>query len=92
MSIFGWILIQQRVAGVYFDWMLSWNSYKLGFGLPRSNFWLGLETIHQLTTSQSYRVRFEVQQQTTGMWFSAEYWTFIVSDELSAMYRITIEG
>jgi ficolin len=92
VSVFGWIVIQQSVDDQPFDWQLPWDSYKNGFGSPDSNFWLGLETVHQLTYSGSYRIRFEVQQRSTGLWYSAEYWTFVIDDEATYPYRIHVNG
>ncbi|ESN96880.1 hypothetical protein HELRODRAFT_86064 [Helobdella robusta] len=58
-SVNGWIVIQQRIDGSQsFD--QNWDTYKLGFGTYYKNFWLGLEKMHQLTTSADYRLRFEV--------------------------------
>jgi len=56
MSVFGWIIIHQHVDDTL-DWNLSWAIYKVGFGSIYSNFWLGLENMHLLTTSQPYRLR-----------------------------------
>ena len=41
---------------------MTWNDYATGFGDPTSSdFWLGLEYIHLLTTSANYRLRIEMQ-------------------------------
>jgi len=74
MSVFGWIIITQRL-GYAFNWNLSWADYKAGFGSIDADFWLGLEKIHLLTSFQPYRLRIEMQQQSTDLWFSAEYWS-----------------
>jgi len=39
-----------------------------------------------------YRLRFEVQQQSTGLWYSAEYWSFTIGDESNDQYRINTDG
>jgi len=56
MSVFGWIIIHQRI-GDTLDWNMNWDNYSAGFGSIDSNFWLGLENMHLLTSSQSYRLR-----------------------------------
>ena len=74
MSVFGWIIIHQNVDS-NFNWYRLWADYKAGFGSIDADFWLGLEKMHLLTSSQAYRLRVEVQEETTGDWYSAEYWT-----------------
>jgi len=34
----------------------------------------------------------EVQQQSTGLWYSAEYWSFTIGDEANDQYRINVDG
>ena len=80
MSVFGWIIIHQRL-GFTFNWNLSWADYKAGFGSIDADFWLGLEQMHLLTGCQSYRLRVEMQQRRSNLWFSAEYWSFKIGDE-----------
>ena len=46
----GWTLFQKRVDGSE-DFSRDWNDYVQGFGDPATNYWLGLENIHQMTTS-----------------------------------------
>jgi len=82
MSVFGWIIFHQRI-GYAFDWNLPWADYKAGFGSIDADFWLGLEKIHLLTSSQPYRLMVEVQERSTNLWYSAEYWSFKIGDELN---------
>jgi len=91
MSVFGWIMIQQRL-GYTFDWNLPWDDYKAGFGSVYFDFWLGLEQIHLLTSSQPYRLRVEMQERSANLWYSAEYWSFKVGDELNYKYRLELSG
>ena len=58
MSVFCWIVIHQRIND-NLDWELPWADYKAGFGSIDSNFWLGLENMHLLTSSQPYRLMTE---------------------------------
>jgi len=91
MSVFGWIIIHQHL-GYTFNWNLSWADYKAGFGDIGADFWLGLEKMHLLTSSQPYRLRVEVQQNSTNLWYSAEYWSFKIGDELNDKYRLKVSG
>ena len=91
MSVFGWIIIHQHL-GDAFDWNLPWATYKAGFGSINADFWLGLEKMHLLTSSQPYRLRVEVQEYNTNLWYSAEYWSFKIGDELNDKYRLEVSG
>jgi len=55
MSVFGWIIIHQHVDDTL-NWYLPWADYKAGFLSVESNFWLGLENMHLLTSSKPYRL------------------------------------
>jgi len=90
-SVFGWVIIHQHI-GFTFNWNFSWAGYKAGFGSTDTDFWLGLERMHLLTSSQPYRLRVEVQQKDTELWFSAEYWSFKIGDELNDRYRLELDG
>jgi len=91
MSVFGWIIIHQHL-GLTFNWNLSWADYKAGFGSIDADFWLGLEKVHLLTSSQPFRLRVEMQQKPTNLWYSAEYWSFQIGDELNDKYRLEVSG
>jgi len=92
MSVFGWIVVHQHINSNGFDWQRSWADYRAGFGSVDADFWLGLEKVHLLTTSQPCRLRVEMQQESTGDWYSAEYSSFSVGDETNDKYRIAVDG
>ena len=54
-SVFGWIITHQHL-GYTFNWQRSWAEYKAGFGSIDADFWLGLEKMHLLTSTQPYRL------------------------------------
>jgi len=91
MSVFGWIIIHQHL-GYTFDWNLTWADYKAGFGSIDDNFWLGLEKMHLLTSSQPYRLRIEMQMYNGNLWYSAEYWSFKIGDGPNDKYRLEVSG
>ena len=91
MSVFGWIIFRQHL-GYNYDWDLPWADYKAGFGSIDADFWLGLQKVHLVTSSQPYRLRVEVQERATELWYSAEYWTFKIGDELNDKYRLEVSG
>ena len=50
MSVFSWIIIHQRPS--FWNWSRPWAEYKAGGGLIHGDFWLGLERMHLLTSSE----------------------------------------
>lgn len=94
MSVFGWIIIHQHLDST-FDWKLPWADYRNGFGSLNFNsdtYWLGLEIVHLLTSSQPYRLRVEVQKASSELWYSAEYWSVQVGDETNDKYQLDVSG
>ncbi|XP_024412856.3 angiopoietin-related protein 6 isoform X1 [Desmodus rotundus] len=45
----GWTVIQRRQDGSV-NFFTTWQHYKVGFGQPDGEYWLGLEPVHQLTS------------------------------------------
>ena len=92
-SVFGWIVMMIRIGGSSFSWNQPWSVFKNGFGSlcsSSSDFWLGLERMHQMTSAATYRLRVELQKQD-GQWMSAEYATFVVGDETTTKYRLNVD-
>jgi len=85
------LLIQQNVDGSNF-FNRSWAEFKVGFNDSRGNYWLGNELLHQLTSTNNYKLRFDLRE-TGGShsWYWAEYNTFVVSDEASN-FRLQVAG
>ncbi|XP_058053585.1 ficolin-2-like [Anopheles bellator] len=51
----GWIVIQHRFNGST-NFYRNWKEYQNGFGQLEGEFWLGLDRIHQLTTSKPHEL------------------------------------
>ncbi|XP_030391379.1 ficolin-2-like isoform X1 [Gopherus evgoodei] len=56
----GWIVFQRRVDGSV-DFFRDWNLYKRGFGSQLSEFWLGNDNIHLLTSLGTNELRVDLR-------------------------------
>jgi len=89
MTVNGWIILQQRInLNSSFDQL--WQAYKDGFGSLGSDYWLGNENVHLLTSSGKYKLRFEMLSAVVG-WVSAEYDSFQLDSE-AGLYKIHVDG
>jgi len=68
-----------------------WAEYKVGFGDPSGNYWLGNDLLSQLTANYRYKLRFDLQQRDTGNWYYAEYSWFRVLSEADS-YTLMVTG
>lgn len=61
----GWLVIQRRSSGAV-GFNRSWTEYQNGFGDVEQfgEFWLGLETIHQLTKAGDQELLVELKNET----------------------------
>ena len=75
----GWLIIQRRMDGSV-DFYRGWRDYRQSFGNPSGEFWIGLETMHSLTRSRTYKLRIDLED-SDGNTRYAEYSTFALSDE-----------
>ena len=84
----GWTVFQMRLNGSV-DFYLNWSDYKLGFGSLRSEFWLGLDKIHRLTSDDNNMLRVDLED-FEGNTVYAEYNTFGVMSE-NDKYKLILD-
>ncbi|TFK08334.1 emopamil-binding protein-like [Platysternon megacephalum] len=75
----GWIVFQKRVDGLV-DFFRDWNSYKRGFGSRLSEFWLGNDNIHLLTSTGTHELRIDLSDFENNRVF-AKYKSFKILGE-----------
>ncbi|XP_076071153.1 uncharacterized protein LOC143042628 isoform X2 [Mytilus galloprovincialis] len=84
-----WTVIQRRVDGSV-EFERTWNEYKEGFGNVNTEYWLGNEYIHSITTNGPHRVHI-ILEQNNGTISYADYSIFHVDDE-STKYLLNVTG
>ncbi|KAK7090942.1 hypothetical protein V1264_010676 [Littorina saxatilis] len=84
----GWTVFQRRQDGSV-DFYRNWTEYQHMFGDLEGNFWLGLDALHMLTSSQSYELRVDLMT-FSGTKGYATYSNFTISDS-SDNYRLRFE-
>jgi len=84
------LLIQQNVDGSNF-FNRSWAEFRVGFGDPSGNYWLGNELLSELTATGRYKLKFDLQSRNTSNWYYAEYSTFRVLTEADN-YTLQVAG
>ncbi|XP_068109859.1 ficolin-2-like [Hyperolius riggenbachi] len=75
----GWIVFQRRCDGTV-NFFREWNDYKRGFGNQLSEFWLGNDNIHTLTSSGTHQLRIDLTDFEHSKTFAA-YASFSVLGE-----------
>ncbi|XP_032808669.1 angiopoietin-4-like [Petromyzon marinus] len=85
----GWTVIQRRQDGSV-DFHRSWQEYKLGFGLPSGEHWLGNELIHQLSSNKPSQLRIMLWDWE-GHSAYAHYSDFQLAGERQN-YRLLVKG
>ncbi|CAD7003966.1 unnamed protein product [Ceratitis capitata] len=75
----GWTVIQRRISAAE-DFYRGWGDYKKGFGNLTTNFWLGLDKLHALTTSCEHELYIKMER-FNGKKYFAKYDRFVVGSE-----------
>ena len=85
------LILRNDVAGSnarFFD--RTWAQYRNWFGNQTLHYWIGLDALHNLTSSNNCSIRFDLQL-VNGSRYYAQYSSFSVGS-LSTHYRLTIGG
>ncbi|XP_075691134.1 ficolin-2-like [Rhinoderma darwinii] len=85
----GWIVLQRRLDGSV-AFFRDWNSYKKGFGSRLTEFWLGNENIHQLTSAGTWELRIDLEDFDEVHSF-AKYSSFQILGE-EEKYKLKLEN
>ncbi|XP_070702536.1 tenascin-like [Pempheris klunzingeri] len=82
----GWTVFQRRKDGSV-DFFKSWKEYMKGFGSLSGEFWLGLDSLHNLTTMTKMILRVDLRDRDESAF--AKYSTFEVSKR---NYKLSVGG
>lgn len=85
----GWTVLQKRFDGRV-DFHRTWKEYKMGFGEPSEEYWLGNEFVSKLTNQQQYTLRIQLKDWEENSAFS-QYDQFSLGSE-GQNYRIHLKG
>ncbi|XP_071162440.1 ryncolin-1-like [Mytilus edulis] len=85
----GWTGFQRRQDGKV-DFYRGWSEYVKGFGDVNTEFWLGNDNLHDLTSQGSYELRVDLED-FNGDKAYAKYSTFNIGDQ-STNYILTVNG
>ncbi|XP_070614495.1 ficolin-2-like [Erythrolamprus reginae] len=83
----GWIVFQRRLDGSV-DFFRDWADYKKGFGSELTEFWLGNDNLHLLTSLERNELRVDLMDFENKRSF-AKYKSFGVASELD-QYRLSV--
>lgn len=86
----GWIVIQRRINNDVAFEDKNWSQYRNGFGSYLGNYWMGLEKLHEITSSGNYELFVGVRAPYNDPQY-ALYSTFAVESE-GLNYKLTLSG
>ncbi|XP_073844029.1 fibrinogen-like protein 1 [Musca autumnalis] len=86
----GWTIIQRRDKGLM-DFNQNWTSYVEGFGELNGDFFIGLETLHYLTTAKGPQELYIILRDFDGVERFAKYSDFSIGSS-NDDYRLLIDG
>ncbi|XP_069751902.1 angiopoietin-2-like isoform X4 [Narcine bancroftii] len=76
----GWTVFQHREDGTV-EFHRDWKEYKLGFGDPRGEYWLGNEFVHLLTSQSPHILRIQLKDWNGNEAFAVFDNFYLGSDE-----------
>ncbi|CAC5359342.1 Fibrinogen-like protein A,Ryncolin-4,Angiopoietin-related protein 7,Angiopoietin-related protein 1,Ficolin-3,Ficolin-1-B,Techylectin-5A,Ficolin-2,Ryncolin-1,Tenascin-R,Fibrinogen-like protein 1,Angiopoietin-1,Tenascin-X,Fibrinogen C domain-containing protein 1-A,Tenascin-N,Ryncolin-3,Tenascin,Fibroleukin,Fibrinogen C domain-containing protein 1,Fibrinogen gamma chain,Techylectin-like protein,Ryncolin-2,Techylectin-5B,Angiopoietin-related protein 2,Angiopoietin-2,Microfibril-associated glycoprotein 4,Fibrin len=86
---FGWTVFQSRMNGTM-DFNREWMDYENGFGSLTSEFWLGNNFIHLLTSTGNYKLYIHLED-FEGNFAYADYFEFSLGDS-ATNYILNVKG
>ncbi|XP_028446055.1 microfibril-associated glycoprotein 4 [Perca flavescens] len=84
-----WTVIQRRMDGTV-NFYRGWDQYKTGFGNPAGEYWLGLESVFQLTQRKRYELLVDMEDFEGNKTF-ARYFSFFIDPEIYG-YKLHVSG
>ncbi|KAJ6654675.1 hypothetical protein lerEdw1_006697 [Lerista edwardsae] len=84
----GWIVFQRRNTGLL-DFYKRWRNYVDGFGDPTREFWLGLDKLHELTSTAAIPFELRVDLKTFNESAYAAYDHFRVASSRDR-YKLSV--
>ncbi|XP_005671707.1 angiopoietin-2 isoform X2 [Phacochoerus africanus] len=85
----GWTVIQRREDGSV-DFQRTWKEYKMGFGSPSGEHWLGNEFVSQVTNQKRYVLKIHLRDWEGNEAYSLYEHFYLSSEEFN--YRIHLKG
>lgn len=87
----GWTVVQRRNSdSKLIDFNRGWYEYKVGFGDPAGEYWVGLDNLYAWTNMRQYQLRIELMDFEGNCKYAA-YKQFYVDDEAQG-YRLHVTG
>ncbi|XP_016954607.1 microfibril-associated glycoprotein 4 isoform X2 [Drosophila biarmipes] len=85
----GWTMVVNRYDGSE-DFNRKWADYQIGFGPLTTEFFIGLDKLHQITSSDNYELLVQLQNRKQDLRY-ALYDHFSIGSE-SEQYRLNVLG
>ncbi|XP_028830352.1 tenascin isoform X1 [Denticeps clupeoides] len=82
----GWLVILRRLNGAT-EFFRNWRNYTNGFGDMKDEFWLGLSSLHKITSAGHYELRVDLRDGAETVY--AQYDKFYVA-EPRTRYKLQI--
>ncbi|MES1922059.1 hypothetical protein MHBO_003577 [Bonamia ostreae] len=83
-------VIQTRLRKNGVDFNRTWEEYKNGFGSVHTDYWIGNDVIHQLTTAHHNMLYMRIQD-IKGAHYEEQYSDFKIADQ-SHNYTLTVSA
>lgn len=88
----GWTAIQRRVNGEE-SFYRNWTEYKLGFGSPNVDYWIGNDAIHQLTNGRNLSLRVTITPMNGGsVSFKMYHQLYVFGEDLNYTLQLALPG